>query len=58
MIKRQTIKGSLTVEYAILIGVVIMAFVAMAPYVTRSLCGRWRQSADVFGYGRLAPDAP
>ena len=45
-------KGSLILEYSILIAIVIAALVCMQVYVKRALCGRWRQAGDVFGSGR------
>ena len=45
-------KGNLILEYSILIAIVIAALVSMQVYVKRALCGRWRQTGDVFGSGR------
>jgi len=45
-------RGSLTLEYAVLIAFVIAALIGMAAYGTRALCGRWRGVADAFGHGR------
>lgn len=47
-----TNKGNLILEYTVLIVIVIAALLGMHTYVTRGLSGRWRQSADVFGFGR------
>lgn len=45
-------KGNLILEYSVLIAIVIAALVCMQVYLKRAICGRWRQSADVFGSGR------
>ncbi len=45
-------KASLTVEYAILIAIVVAALLGMQGYVRRAICGRWRAAADTFGFGR------
>jgi Flp pilus assembly pilin Flp len=45
-------RGSLMLEYSVLIVIVIVALVGMQVYLRRAVCGRWRQSADVFGFGR------
>ena len=45
-------QGSFTLEYAVLIAVAAAALIGMSIYIKRSLCGKWRESADVFGYGR------
>ena len=45
-------KGSLTIEYAILIAIVVAALIGMQDYVRRAICGRWRAAADTFGHGR------
>lgn len=45
-------KGSLLLEYTFFIAVIVAALIGMQIYVKRAVCGRWRQSADVFGSGR------
>ncbi|MBN2097058.1 MAG: hypothetical protein JW714_01115 [Candidatus Omnitrophica bacterium] len=45
-------KGELVIEYCVLIAIAILALLAMRVYMTRAVCGRWRQAADVFGGGR------
>ena len=45
-------RGQSIVEYAVLVAVVVAMLLSMAIYVKRALCGRWRQTGDVFGYGR------
>ena len=45
-------KGSLAIEYVVLVAVVIAAFLGMQVYIKRAICGRWRAAADAFGQGR------
>lgn len=45
-------KAFFAIEYAILIAVVTAALIGMMVYMKRALCGKWRTSADTFGYGR------
>jgi len=42
------------VEYCAIIGIVVGAFVGIQLYLKRAICGHWRQTADVFGFGRQA----
>ena len=44
--------GFLALEYALLIAIVVAAFLGMSGYLKRSLSGKWRSVADSFGYGR------
>jgi Flp pilus assembly pilin Flp len=44
--------ASLSLEYAILIAVVVAALVGMSAYVKRTISGKWREAADTFGFGR------
>lgn len=41
-----------TLEYAVVIVIVIAALLVMSVYIRRAVCGRMRSSADVFGGGR------
>jgi len=41
-----------TLEYAVLIGILVAALVAMSTYTRRALSGRWREVGDTFGFGR------
>ena len=50
-LKEQKIKGSLFIEYVCLIAIVVGAVLAMSAYFKSAICGRWKQSADSFGYG-------
>ncbi len=46
-------RGISSIEYAILIVIIVAAFVGMAVYFKRAVSGRWRQAADdSFGHGR------
>ena len=45
-------KGSLSLEYAVLLAIVVAALITMSGYIRRSLCGRWRDVGDAFGQGR------
>ncbi|MGD0337033.1 MAG: hypothetical protein ABSB18_08075 [Candidatus Omnitrophota bacterium] len=44
--------GSLALEYAILIAIVIGVLLTMSNYIRRSLQSKWRGVGDQFGYGR------
>ncbi len=39
------------VEYAFLISLVITGIMAMSVYFRRAISGKWKDSADSFGYG-------
>ena len=45
-------RGTLAIEYAFLIAIVVAALIGMSVYLKRSLSGKWRSAADTFGYGR------
>lgn len=47
-----TNRGMLSVEYAILITILIAALLAMSSYIQKKICGKIRDSGDAFGYGR------
>jgi len=42
-------KGQSTLEYAVLIAIIVGALVAMQVYIKRGLQGRWRQATDDIG---------
>lgn len=44
--------GAFSIEYAVLVVVVVAAVVGMAVYLKRAFSGRWRDAADTFGHGR------
>lgn len=41
-----------TIEYAMVIALVSAALLSIGIYYKRAVCGRWRQAADAFGFGR------
>ena len=45
-------RGSLSIEYACLLAIVIAGLIGMSVYFTRALCSRWRGVGDGFGFGR------
>jgi len=45
-------KGELSLEYAILIAMVIASLLVMGVYIRRAASSRWRDAADSFGFGR------
>lgn len=45
-------RGAFSLEYAVLIAVVAAGLIGMSIYIKRSLCGKWRETGDTFGYGR------
>ena len=47
-----TIAGQSTIEWVVFVVVLIMTMIAMRPYLVAAVCGRWREAADQFGYGR------
>ena len=42
------------IEYCALIAILAGALVGFQIYFKRAICGRWRQTADIFGFGRQA----
>jgi Flp pilus assembly pilin Flp len=40
------------IEYAMVIAIVAGALFAIGIYYQRAVHGRWRQAADIFGFGR------
>lgn len=46
------IKGAISIEYALLIAIVVAALIGVSVYTKRSLCDKWRKAGDSFGYGR------
>jgi Flp pilus assembly pilin Flp len=44
--------GLSTIEYAVLIVVVVAALLGISIYFRRALSGKWRSVGDTFGYGR------
>jgi Flp pilus assembly pilin Flp len=52
MNKKIGLKGTFSLEYAVLIVILITALLAASTYIQRAICGRLRTSGDVFGGGR------
>lgn len=48
----QSRRGSLMIEHAALIVIMVAALVGMAVYLKRAICGKYRETGDVFGQGR------
>lgn len=48
----ETQKAFSTLEYATLIAVVVAALLVMGIYIRRAVCGKWKDAADSFGFGR------
>jgi Flp pilus assembly pilin Flp len=46
------IRGLTVIEYTLLIVAVSAAFLGMGVFLRRAVSGRWKQSADIFGFGR------
>ncbi|MBI4355536.1 MAG: hypothetical protein HY597_03680 [Candidatus Omnitrophica bacterium] len=44
--------GQSTIEYAVLIAVVVAALLLMQRYVKGAIAQRWRSAGDVFGFGQ------
>lgn len=45
-------KGSMALEYSVTIAIIIAALLGMQVYFKRAICSRWKDSGDVFGFGR------
>lgn len=45
-------KGTMALEYSVVIAIVIAALLGIQIYVKRAICARWKESGDVFGFGR------
>ncbi len=54
MIKMRNRRAMSIVEYGAMIAVLVGALVGLSIYLKRSISGHWRQTADVFGFGRQA----
>jgi len=52
MDKKRYSRGMSVVEYAMVITLLVAAFMGIQIYLKRAICGRWRQTADTFGFGR------
>ena len=52
MVNMKTNKAISLLEYTMLIAIVTAALIGAQIYLKRGVCGRWKQTADVFGFGR------
>ena len=50
--KNKIIRGMSVIEYSVLIVAVAVALLGMSVFLKRAVSGRWKQSADIFGFGR------
>ena len=48
----QSKKAVALIEYAVFILVIVLAVIAVQDYLRRAISGKWKASADAFGYGR------
>lgn len=51
-------KAMSTIEYAMLIAIVVAALIGMQFYLRRAVCGHWKQSGDAIGFGRQYDPVP
>lgn len=49
---RRNNTGSLSIDYALLIAVLVAVLLGMAVYLKRSLSGKYKEAGDTFGRGR------
>jgi len=52
VMNKKASRGMLSLEYAAMIAIVVVALVTMSIYVTRAVSGKMKASGDVFGRGR------
>lgn len=52
MLKNKALKAFSTIEYSLLIAIIVAALVGMQVYLRRAVCERYRQTGDTFGFGR------
>lgn len=45
-------KAMAIIEYSLLIAIVVAALLGMQIYLKRGVSGKWKESGDVFGFGR------
>ena len=45
-------KAFLSLEYALLIAIIVAALIGISIYLKRAISGRWRTVGDTFGHGR------
>jgi Flp pilus assembly pilin Flp len=51
-VKNRFLRGTSIIEYSLIIAAVAVALIGMSIYLKRAVSGKWKQSVDVFGYGR------
>ena len=51
-INTRGIKGSMALEYSVMIAIIVAALIGMQVYIKRAICSRWKDSGDIFGFGR------
>ena len=49
---RKMARGMSVIEYSLVVAAVAIGLVGMSVYVKSAISGRWKQSMDVFGFGR------
>lgn len=42
----------MVLEYGVVIAVVVAALIGIQIYLKRAVCSKWKESGDVFGFGR------
>ncbi len=45
-------RSFLSIEYAVMIAIIIAALIGISIYIKRGLSGKWREVGDTFGFGR------
>lgn len=45
-------KAFLSLEYTLLIAIIVAALIGISMYLKRAISGRWRTVGDTFGHGR------
>ncbi len=45
-------KATTALEYSVVIAVLVAALLGIQIYIKRAVCARWKESGDVFGFGR------
>jgi Flp pilus assembly pilin Flp len=53
MSKNKYLKAMSMIEYSMLVAIIVAALIGMQVYLKRAVSARWRQAADIFGYGRI-----
>ena len=51
-VPHSALRGSFSLEYAVLVAVVVAALIGMSIYMKRALQGKWRAVGDTFGHGK------